>query len=558
MHPRKSINWSKIPFERLEKNGEYNKKKHKDIQELFNDYIGKVSVMGYNAIALDDMAHMVSQPFYGDFLRKKIKKYAVEFKTLIRESIHSGLKVFINTDIMFFNEFIRTYMKINRIGLKRILKSYLELLFDEYPDVSGVIFRFGESDGVDVEGDFMSSPVIRTPEYANSFLKFLLPSFEKRKKLFIFRTWTTGGYSIGDIMWNEKTLAKLTSGINSPFFILSLKYGSADFFRYLRLNPLFFKDGQRKIIELQARREYEGFGEFPSYIGEDYSGYFDQLKDREDILGIYVWCQTGGWSAFRNFTFMKKSSIWNEINTFVTIKIFCEGLSSREAARLYFNFYLNGEKRKNSFLDFYEFLLLSDKVVKNLYYDPEFCKKEYYFNKIRISPLLHILWDQVTLTSLVVMAYRSCTANWKLSLEKGKLALLSIKRMGALNSRLRLPYDYKFHYRTFRLLYLCRKVIYDKDMDKAMKKIKKLLKNYRSDYPEGYHFYINFRKSYYSPSFKFILGIFIRKKPRYRLLDRLLYNSLTTGLLLTLYRLMRGNFPLLAGKQGMPVTTFLK
>ncbi len=556
--PGENINWSKTPFDRLEKDGTFDKKSHKNIRGLFRDYIGKVSKMGYNALAIDDMAHMVIQPFYGDFLKDKLRKYSREFKILIRESVLSGLRVFVTTDIMFFNEFIRDYMKINRIGLKRILTSYLELLFGEYPEIEGVIFRIGESDGVDVEGDFTSSIVVRTPEYANSLIRRLLPVFENRKKLFLLRTWTTGGYSIGDLMWNGKTLEKLTSGINSRYFILSLKYGTADFFRHLKLNPLFYKEGLRKIIELQARREYEGFGEFPSYIGEDYSAYHDQLKNREDILGIFVWCQTGGWSAFRNFTFMKKSSIWNEINTFVTIKIFREGLSAEQSARLYFDEYLSGEKRKNRFRDFYEFLLLSDKAVKNLYYDPEFAKKEYYFNKIRISPLLHILWDQVTLTGLVVLAYRSFTTDWEKSLEKGKRALISIKRMGVLNSVLGLPYDYKFHYRTFRLLYLCRQIIYGRKGGKPQEKMNRLLKKYRSDYPAGYHFYINFKKNYFAPLFKFFLGIFIRKRARYRLLDRLLYNSLTTGLLITIYRLIRGNFPLVAGKRGMPVTTFFK
>ncbi len=557
-HPRESINWSKTPFDRLEKEGRFDKKNHKNIRVLFKEYIGKVSSMGYNAVALDDMAHMVSRPFYGKLLRDKLKKYSKEFKILIGEAVKSGLKVFVTTDIMFYNEFIRNHMKINKIGLKRILASYLELLFDEYPGIEGVIFRIGEADGVDVEGDFKSSVAVKSPEYANSLIRRLLPVFENRKKLMIFRTWTTGGYPIGDLMWNGKTLDKLTAAIDSPFFILSLKYGTADFFRHLKLNPFFFINGQKKIIELQTRREYEGFGEFPSYTGEDYSLFHEQLKERDDIVGIYVWCQTGGWSAFRNFTFMKKSSIWNEINTFATIKIFRDGLSSEEAAKLYFKEYLNGEKGKRSFGNFYEFLLLSDIAVKDLYYDPEFAKKEYYFNKIRISPLLHILWDQVTLTNLVILAYRSFTRNWEKSIEKGKRGLLSIKRMGALNSALDLPYDNRFHYRTFRLLYLSRKIIYGKDGDKPLVKLKILLKKYRSDYPDGYHFYINFKKTYFPPLLKFLLGLFIRKKAGYRLIDRLLYNSLTTGLLITIYRLIRGNFPLVAGKQGMPVTTFLR
>jgi hypothetical protein len=50
-----------------------------------------------------------------------------------------------------------------------------------------------------------------------------------------------------------------------------LKYGDADFFRYLALNPLFFHGRQRKLIELLTRREDEGMGEYPSFVGWDYA-----------------------------------------------------------------------------------------------------------------------------------------------------------------------------------------------------------------------------------------------------------------------------------------------
>jgi hypothetical protein len=56
---------------------------------------------------------------------------------------------------------------------------------------------------------------------------------------------------------------------------------------------------QRKIIELQARREYEGAGEYPSFIGWDRQHFAEELTEAENVLGMSVWCQTGGWHRFR-------------------------------------------------------------------------------------------------------------------------------------------------------------------------------------------------------------------------------------------------------------------
>jgi hypothetical protein len=59
------------------------------------------------------------------------------------------------------------------------------------------------------------------------------------------------------------------------------------------LNKAFFHVKQAKIIELQARREYEGAGEFPSYIGADCEHFARELEGAENMVGMSIWCQTG-------------------------------------------------------------------------------------------------------------------------------------------------------------------------------------------------------------------------------------------------------------------------
>ena len=216
-----------------------------------------------------------------------------------------------------------------------------------------------------------------------------------------------------------------------------MKYGESDFFKYLKLNDLFFTEDHNKIIELQARREYEGFGEYPSFTGWDYEEYKNRLINLKKFCGIQVWCQTGGWSDFRNFTFLKKTSIWNELNTFVTLKIFKEDMSVEKAIAEFY--------KKNNTDKFIKFLKLSNFIIENLLYDPVYSKQKLYFNRLRVPSLLNIFWDNVTLSDFIITFYNHFNMYKKESLKSAHIALMNFKKIKKLRNELGLRYDYDFH-----------------------------------------------------------------------------------------------------------------
>ena len=546
-----TINWSKIPFSLLEKNGRLRKKYQKRIDKNFISYIQKVSKLGFNAISIDDLSHLIQYDFYTIGIKKKIAFYQSYLGRLFKICAKYNMDVYITTDIMFYNKFIWNKVKRNKQKISCLLNSGLEETFKRFPEIKGIIFRIGESDGVDIRSDFKSRLIIKKATHANHYLKELLPVFEKYDKYLIFRTWTTGAYKIGDLMWNKKTYDKVFADIISPNLIISMKYGEADFFHYLGINELIFYKNHKKIIEFQTRREYEGFGEYPSFVGWYYQKIYKKVKDNSNIMGISVWCQTGGWSTFRNLTFLKKTSIWNEINTYVTIKLFKDNLSVKKSVAQLFP-----DKDIKKVL---KFLKLSEKVILNLLYDPEFAKNRLYFNKVRIPPILHIFWDNISVTNAIIALYNSFSKNKNLSIINGFEALNYIKKMKELNESLNFPYHYEFHYESFRIIALIRKLIYYKlDRAETLKLIKKIVFNYHVKYPLGYKFYINVRKvknSYFLS--RFIRFVIRRKKP-YRIIDRLLFNPFTSQILLLSYKILRKNFPEFIGNQAMPFSTFLK
>lgn len=66
------INWSKIPFEALESDGQIDQTKCSKVLAAFKIFSQKAHELGFNAITLDDLAHLIIYENYPDSLKKTI------------------------------------------------------------------------------------------------------------------------------------------------------------------------------------------------------------------------------------------------------------------------------------------------------------------------------------------------------------------------------------------------------------------------------------------------------------------------------------------------------
>ena len=320
-YDRDVINWSKAPFVHLENGDGLNEKRTEQIRRDFKTFCRKAEEAGYNAITLDDLAHLCVFDFYEPELENKLREYRIFFDQLFEIAEKHHLVPYVTTDLLFYNDSMDQHIGSTDEDIRKFAAGACRQLFTDFPNVGGIIVRIGEADGLDVEGDSYSRLVLRRPAQARKMIEALIPVFEEFNKQLIFRTWSVGVGRVGDIIWNSETFDAVFQGLENDHFIISMKYGQSDFFRYLPLSRLFFRGGHRKLVEFQARREYEGFGEYPSFIGWDYEKIRDQLVG-QNIAGISVWSQTGGWSGFRRLTYLDDNAVWNEINTFVTVRLF--------------------------------------------------------------------------------------------------------------------------------------------------------------------------------------------------------------------------------------------
>lgn len=563
-HPKGLVNWSKAPHHLHEKKGRLHNGRGRRVRQALLSYLDRAVKDGYNAVTLDELSQLVSFSFYSRKLKARLRRYRVHFRKIFQLARERNLRIFVTSDVFFFNRDIDRATRGKTDRIFKLCRKSVKKLFRRFPEVEGIIFRVGESDGVDVQGEFKSRIVLKTPALANRFLRELLPLFEKRNKTLVFRTWTVGAWPLGDLLWNPATYRKTFRGIDSPALIISAKYGNADFFRYLDLSPHFFADKRKKLVELQARREYEGFGEFPSFIGEEYRRVYEAIRSSPNLVGIQVWCQTGGWSRFQNRTFSKKSSFWNEVNTSVAIRIFRDGASVKDAVTsVAAKFFSKSWKKDSSewgktLADFQLFLEHSELAVRQLLYDPIFARKTFFINRVRIPPLIHIFWDHVTVTDPIVALHRHAVKSPEESLRSGREALGRIEQMAVLAKQLDLPYRAGFHRRTFKLFFEVRRLIYAGYPAALLKKLRRSVSKYEKRYPDAYRFKIEPSEKGPGWWLRLAVRILVREKPTYRVLDRVLFHPIFSRCYLFFLRKNKKSLPSFAGNQAMALEHFLK
>ena len=212
-----------------------------------------------------------------------------------------------------------------------------------------------------------------------------------------------------------------------------MKPGESDFFRYLSLNEQFFRTDLPKIIELQARREYEGAGEFPSFTGWEFEAQARNLRAAKNMIGISVWCQTGGWHKFRRLAFLDDRSVWIELNSFAAVEVFKNGCSADEAITKFFGIANAGDARA--------FLLLVEAVILRLLYIEGFAKQTFFFRRVRIPPLIHVYWDCVLMVEPVREILRRLVSDHALAIRQGEEAFALFPQIRELAARLHLPLD---------------------------------------------------------------------------------------------------------------------
>lgn len=548
-------NWSKTPFARIEHQGRISVDRIDAIAHAWERYCGEMAKIGYNAVAVDDLAHLVSHPWYPGPLRQLLADWRALYVRLFAVARRLGLRVFAVTDYCFFNDPIDAHLAATATSALEFFAATVDIALRQY-QLDGLVLRLGESDGVDVAGVFTSRLAVRRPAEARRVVSRLLPLFERVGSTLIVRTWTLGAFPIGDLNWNPATWDAVFAGLESEALVVSLKYGEADFFRYLDVNPLFFHGPQRKLIEFQARREYEGMGEFPSFTGWMHAQHRDALRAGGAKMAGCSVVQAGGWSTWSQLGFVEAGSLWSELNLFTTLRIW-QGESPDDAIRAYCAEHGKANGDPDTFL---VFLRHADRTIEHGLYIREFAQRSLFFRRTRVPPLLWTSWRDVTATGLVALLHRHIVTDPARAVVEGRAAVDEVEAMCALAPELGLPIaPLAFQLDTFRILALAREVLLGVETPETWRQLEALLPDYRARYPQGYRFALGPDSIAGADRLaRLMLRLVVRRRHRYRLRDRLMLTPPISNAKVWLSRRLTKSLPVFVNNQGMSTEILLR
>ncbi len=529
------VNWSKIPFSHLVGAGP---DQWRQIETDLRKFAREVAAQGYNAVTLDDLAHLAPHPLHEPEVAQQIATFREHFRRLF-DILHQefGLKIYLTTDVLPMTSAVATGLGDDLQVLEDYYKALVCGVLDDFPQLAGLIMRIGESDGTDVNAPIRTQLHLTSAQETNRLLHLLVPEFEKRGRNLILRTWTVGAHRIGDLIWHEGTLADTLKGVDSPNFIVSMKHGESDFFRYLPLNRAFFRVPQKKIIEMQARREYEGAGEYPSFIGRDCERFARELTAATNMVGMSVWCQTGGWHRFRRLAFLEEANrdVWIRLNTAAAIGVFKHGKSVETVI---------GDFTANA-PAVLELLGHADTVILELLYIEEFARQKLFFRRVRVPPILHMYWDCIFINHGVRKIISHFITDPERALRAGEAAAGLFPRMIELAKEAEMPVDDIEHMRdAFGLILLARRY-YFLPFDQSMaEQIRTAKKQYKQRWPKEIRQRYRVKVSFEPFKLKrrtiaWAVRLMVRKKRGYRMFDHLF----TLNLLGFVYRIFRARAP---------------
>lgn len=553
---RSRVNWSKIPFMHLV---DASPEDWLAIEGELRGFARQVSAQGYNAVTLDDLAHLAPHPLHEPEVADRIAllrgKFTRFFDIL---NLEFNLKVYLTTDVLPLTPALALALGDHPAELDCYYVGLVRGILNDFPQLAGLILRVGESDGNDVTDPIRTRLHLRNAGEANRLLRALLPEFEKRGKDLIFRTWTVGAHRIGDLIWHRGTLEKTLDGIHSPNLIVSMKHGESDFFRFLPLNRSFFRVEQRKLLELQARREYEGAGEYPSFIGWDCERFAKDLARVENMAGISVWCQTGGWHRFHRRVFLEQDGrdLWIRLNAAAAIAVFKYRRAPATALDSAF-----GSERAPAAL---ELLVHADTVIREIYYIGEFARQKLFFRRVRVPPLLHVYWDSLFINHGVRKIMGQFVTDPQEAVAAGERAGLLFPRMIVLAREAELPVEDIEHMRDFFGLILLARRYYFLPFDEALVgQIREAKAAYKLNWPKDgrarYRIKVSFEPfPLKRRTLSLASRLLLRRKRGYRWVDRVFILYLAGFA----YRLLRrrdpGNMPKFLRKSAMGVDTLFK
>ncbi|MEV4537381.1 hypothetical protein AB0J82_26730 [Asanoa sp. NPDC049518] len=304
----------------------------------FRQFVDHSLSQGYNGIVIPGFLEYVTFEGLGvyddsdDHIGRN-EALVAAFAPIFRYAADSGMKVYLLTDMLALSPPLERFLTRTTGGLDTtdpklwaVYQAGLAELFERMPYASGLMIRIGEGGAVYRQRgwDYESRLAVTTPEAVRAMLTALLETAGRGGRDIIFRSWTVGVGAVGDLHTDPASYADVLGTIDDPHLVVSTKYAAGDFYSHLPLNPTLLTGSQRRIVEFQSRREFEGFGSLPN----DLTALHQQalrtfLAANPRVEGMWTWTQDGGPLRAGPTSLYLREGFWQlyDLNTYAAARL---------------------------------------------------------------------------------------------------------------------------------------------------------------------------------------------------------------------------------------------
>ncbi|MDG4801934.1 hypothetical protein [Micromonospora sp. WMMD980] len=312
------------------------------VDAQFRQFVDHAAAQGYTGVVVPGFLEYVTFDKVGDGHAvypagdphvARARAMVAAFGPVFRYADEMGLKVFLLTDMLAVSPPLEAYLHRTVGGLDTgdprlwaVYRAGLAEVFARMPFVAGLMVRVGEGGEVYAGSgwDYTSKLAVTTADGVRAMLRALLDTAGPAGKEIIFRTWTVGVGEVGDLHTNPQEYARVLGGFDDPHLIVSTKYTLGDFYSHLPFNTTLFGGTQRRIVEFQARREFEGFGALPNDLGPLHAAALRAfLAANPHVEGVWNWTQDGGPLRAGPMSLYLRAGFWQlyDLNTYAVARL---------------------------------------------------------------------------------------------------------------------------------------------------------------------------------------------------------------------------------------------
>jgi hypothetical protein len=428
------------------------------VRQDWRRYLRRMATYGNNGVVVDAFLELVTFDGLGagmdvyrsdDPLRQRHLAYRAMFSGFAQDADALGLDVYLKTDLPVITPELERYLRATHFGADPAEEAFwdvyaasFEEVFRTMPGIAGVVVRVGEGGPLfNVDGVEYSSYVgVREPAQLQRMLQTLLPVFERYHRTLIFRSWSVGLGPLGDLHNDPAVYESVLGEIDSPSLVVSTKFVQGDYFGFLPLNPTLAVGPQRRLVEFQARREYEGFGALPNYLGYAHATALRTLRaENPKIVGTFLWTQEGGPLRAGPLSLYDVTGFWRwtDASVYATSRLAIDPTSDPAA--------LAAEWVRDTFGDdpevvsgLTDVLLDSREALEKALYIRPYARQRVEVIGVEAPPILQVFeWDVLAgWSSVLSTLYRSVEADVETPIDEGYEAVEITRRMRETLARL--------------------------------------------------------------------------------------------------------------------------